>query len=41
VPFIPDFLELKTAGTESTEVTELPDYSLLNAEVDHHLKKTK
>lgn len=39
MPFIPDFLELKTAGTESTEVTVLPDYSLLNAEVDHHLKR--
>ena len=39
MPFIPDFLESKTAGTESTEVTELPDYSLLNAEVDHHLKR--
>lgn len=39
MPFIPDFLELKTAGTESTEVTELPDYSMLNALVDHHFKR--
>jgi hypothetical protein len=39
MPFIPDFLELKTAGTESTEGTELPDWSLLNAEIDHHLKR--
>lgn len=39
MPFIPDFLELKTAGTESTEVTELPDWTLLNAAVDHHLKR--
>ena len=41
MPFIPDFLELKTAGTESTELPDwaLPDWTLLNASVDHHLKR--